>query len=74
MRARPCEQADEILKVVPDQPDALALKGLALGRLGQGDEAIEALRRAVHFKPALPDAWRALARSLHRARDARCRR
>ena len=35
-------------------------KGLALGRLGQGDEAIELLRRAVHLKPALPDAWRAL--------------
>ena len=55
------EQADEILKVIPDQPDALALRGLALGRLGEGDAAIEALRRAVHFKPELPDAWRALA-------------
>jgi len=54
------EQAAEILKVMPDQPDALALKGLALGRLGQGDTAIEALRRAVHLKPALPEAWRAL--------------
>jgi len=53
-------QSDEILKVMPDQPNALALKGLALGRLGSGDEAIEALRRAVHLKPALPDAWRAL--------------
>ncbi|HEV7607896.1 MAG TPA: sulfotransferase [Steroidobacteraceae bacterium] len=55
------EQADEILKVMPDQPNALALKGLALGRLGEGDAAIEALRRAVHLKPELPDAWRALA-------------
>jgi tetratricopeptide (TPR) repeat protein len=55
------EQADEILKVIPDQPDALALKGLALGRLGQGDEALESLRRAVSLKPELPDAWRALA-------------
>ncbi|HEU5138080.1 MAG TPA: sulfotransferase [Steroidobacteraceae bacterium] len=55
------EQADEILKVLPDQPDALALKGLALGRIGKGDDAIEALRRAVHFKPSLPDVWRALA-------------
>jgi tetratricopeptide (TPR) repeat protein len=54
-------QAEEILGVVPDQPDALALRGLALGRLGQGDEALEALRRAVHLKPELPDAWRALA-------------
>jgi tetratricopeptide (TPR) repeat protein len=55
------EQVEEILKVIPDQPDALALRGLALGRLGEGDAAIEVLRRAVHFKPELPDAWRALA-------------
>jgi tetratricopeptide (TPR) repeat protein len=55
------EQVEEILKVIPDQPDALALKGLAFGRIGKGDDAIQALRRAVHFKPELPDAWRALA-------------
>jgi tetratricopeptide (TPR) repeat protein len=54
-------QADEILEVVPDQPEALALKGLALGRLGQGEAALEVLRRAVQLKPELPDAWRALA-------------
>jgi len=54
------EQAAEILKMIPDQPNALALRGLAFGRLGRGEEAIEALRRAVHLKPALPDAWRAL--------------
>jgi tetratricopeptide (TPR) repeat protein len=54
------EQAAEILKVVPDQPNALALQGLALGRLGRGEEAIAALKRAVAFRPALPDAWRAL--------------
>ena len=33
---------------------------LALGRLGRGEEAIAALRRAVHFKPELFEAWRAL--------------
>jgi len=54
------EQAAEILRVHPDQPDALALSGLALGRLGRGDEAIAALRRAVSLKPEQPDAWRAL--------------
>ena len=54
------EQAEEILKVHPDQPNALALSGLALGRLGKGDDAIAALRRAVHFKPQLHEAWRAL--------------
>ena len=58
--AAAAEQAAEILKVHADQPDALALSGLALGRLGKGEEALTALRRAVHFKPELPDAWRAL--------------
>jgi tetratricopeptide (TPR) repeat protein len=58
--AAAAEQAAEILKVHPDLPEALALSGLALGHLGQGDDAILALRRAVHFKPELPDAWRAL--------------
>ena len=54
------EQANEILKVLPDYPPALTLLGLAQGRLGKGDEAIESLRRAVHLDPAQPDAWRAL--------------
>ena len=69
--AAAAEQAAEILKVHPDQPDALALSGLALGRLGKGEEAIAALRRAVHFKPELPDAWRALGDHYTRAGDAR---
>ena len=73
--AAAAEQAAEILKVIPDQPNALALSGLALGKLGQGDAAIEALRRAVQFKPDLPDAWRALgdhysALEMHEAADA----
>jgi Flp pilus assembly protein TadD len=55
------EQANEILKLVPDQAQALALSGLALGRLGKGEESIDALRRAVHLKPDMPEAWRALA-------------
>jgi tetratricopeptide (TPR) repeat protein len=59
--ASAAEQAAEILKVVPDLPEALALSGLALGRLGKGDDSIAALRRAVSFKPELPDVWRALA-------------
>ena len=58
--AASAEQAAEILKVHPDLAEALALSGLALGHLGQGEAAIAALRRAVHFKPELPDAWRAL--------------
>ena len=34
--------------------------GLALGHRGRGQEAIQALRRAVALKPDLPQAWRAL--------------
>jgi predicted Zn-dependent protease len=34
--------------------------GVALSRAGQGEDAVEALRRAVHLKPDLPDAWRVL--------------
>ncbi len=58
--AAAAEQANEILKVIPDSAQALTLRGLALGRLGKGDEAIESLRRAVHLDPVQPDAWRAL--------------
>ena len=58
--AAAAEQANEILKVVPDNAQALTLLGLALGRQGRGDAAIEALRRAVHLDPVQPDAWRAL--------------
>lgn len=88
------EQAAEILKVVPEQPVAtlllgvarrlsgdssgaadilasLALKqpnwaaahyelGRAFGANRQGEEAVRALQRAVHLKPDMPDAWRAL--------------
>jgi tetratricopeptide (TPR) repeat protein len=34
--------------------------GLALGRCGRGQEAIQALHRALALKPDLPQAWRAL--------------
>ncbi|HEY0502535.1 MAG TPA: sulfotransferase [Lysobacter sp.] len=34
--------------------------GIALGRVGRGDEALAALRRAVALKPNLPAAWLAL--------------
>jgi tetratricopeptide (TPR) repeat protein len=54
------EQAGEILQVMPEQPQALALRGQALGRLGRGEEAIGSLRRALALRPAQPDAWRAL--------------
>src|SRR4051812_13535451 len=58
--AAAAEQAAEILKAYPDLPEALTLSGLALGARGMGEEAIAALRRAVHLKPDQPEAWRAL--------------
>ncbi len=36
-------------------------RGLALGALRRGDEAVAALRRALELNPGLGDAWRALA-------------
>ncbi len=43
--------------------------GLALGGNGRGQEAIDALRRAVALKPDLPQAWRALGDHLMAAGD-----
>jgi predicted Zn-dependent protease len=36
-------------------------RGVALGMVGRGDEAIEALLTAVRFQPEHPEAWRYLA-------------
>jgi tetratricopeptide (TPR) repeat protein len=89
------EQAEEILKAIPNHPPArlfLAMArrrsgnpqgaldelelllnaqpkwaaanfeyGVALGDVGRGDEAIEALLKAVKFQPEHPEAWRVLA-------------
>jgi predicted Zn-dependent protease len=43
--------------------------GLALGAAHRGDAAVAALRRAVELKPALADAWRALADHLRATGD-----
>jgi predicted Zn-dependent protease len=64
------EQAREILKVIPRQPLAQFLLGLAYSANSQGDEAIAALRRAVELRPDLPDAWRTLADHLTAAGDS----
>jgi tetratricopeptide (TPR) repeat protein len=55
------EQAQEILRIVPHQPSAWMLLGLAHGRLGRREEALVALRRAVALRPDQPQAWRAIA-------------
>ena len=44
--------------------------GLALGRVGRGQEAIGALRRAVALKNDLPQAWRTLGDHLMAAGEA----
>ena len=64
------EQAEEILKVVPDNPPALYLLASARGCAGRGDEAIALLRRVVERQPNHPEAWRVLADHLHAIGDA----
>ena len=54
------EQAEEILKILPAQPAALLLLGLAKRALGRSGEAMAPLRRAVALKPDLGPAWLAL--------------
>jgi len=54
------EQAGEILKVVPGQPQALRLLGMARASLGDTPGAVQALRAAVSADPQLADGWRTL--------------
>jgi len=67
-------QAAEVLrKLAGSQPQwALAQYelGIALGRAGQGDEALAALRRALELKPDLPQAWLALGDHLTAVGDS----
>ena len=54
------DQAEEILNVLPAQPTALLLLGLARRALGHSGQAMTPLRRAVSLKPDLGPAWLAL--------------
>jgi cytochrome c-type biogenesis protein CcmH/NrfG len=65
--AAAAEQACEILKVIPRQPQAFLILGLARAATGDADGSIDALSHAVSLRPDLPDAWLALA-DQHRAR------
>src|SRR6185312_17207884 len=58
------EQAAEILKVAPGHAAAMLMYGLALGATGRGEDAVDALRRAVQLDGELPGAWRALGEHL----------
>jgi tetratricopeptide (TPR) repeat protein len=67
------EDAARILETLSsEQPRWAAAhleRGLALGQLGRGEDAIEALQRALALKPDLPDAWRLLADHLQASGD-----
>jgi tetratricopeptide (TPR) repeat protein len=67
--AAAAEQACEILKVVPRQPRALLILGLARAAGGDVEGSIDALTRAVSVRTDLPDAWLALADQLHARGD-----
>lgn len=67
--AAAAEQACEILKVVPRQPQALLILGLARAAAGDIDGSIDALTRSVSLRPDLPDAWLALADQLRARGD-----
>ena len=64
------EQAGEILKVIPRQPQALVVLGLARAMAGDVEGSIDALTHAVSVRPDLPDAWLALADQLRVRGDA----
>jgi predicted Zn-dependent protease len=67
------EGATDILEpLAREQPRSPAVQlelGIALGRSGRGDDAVEALRRAVALKPDLPRAWLALGDHLSAVGD-----
>jgi tetratricopeptide (TPR) repeat protein len=64
------EQAVEILKVVPQQPEAMLILGLARAAGGDVEGSIDALTRTVSLRSDLPDAWLALADQLRLRGDA----
>ncbi|MGH8170947.1 MAG: tetratricopeptide repeat-containing sulfotransferase family protein [Steroidobacteraceae bacterium] len=67
--AAAAEQACEILKVIPQQPQAMLILGLARAVAGDLDGSIDALTRAVSLRADLPDAWLALADQLRTRGD-----
>jgi predicted Zn-dependent protease len=63
LQGRTAEAATGLQQLVEREPRAAAVRlelGLALGALGRGTAAIDALKAAVALKPDLAEAWRAL--------------
>jgi tetratricopeptide (TPR) repeat protein len=69
--AKAAEQAREILKVVPNQPDALLLFCEASNELGDSEGAMTALKQAAKFNPAHAHVWRALGDQFTLAGDTK---
>ncbi|NIS91245.1 MAG: tetratricopeptide repeat protein [Woeseiaceae bacterium] len=55
------EELEGLLDAQPKWAAANYEYGVTLGELGRGDDAINALLRAVEFQPEHPEAWRVLA-------------
>ena len=63
------EQTREILRIVPLQPEALTLRGLALAAQGRTQEAVDVLHVATAHDPDFAEAWRVLGDQLVLAGD-----
>lgn len=48
---------DEVLRVDPDNPVALAQRGWLVSRAGLADEGLKTIDRAIEVDPRYPDAW-----------------
>lgn len=62
-------QLAEILRVVPQQPEALRLRAVLDAREGRINDALAGWRAALRGDPYLPQAWRQLADQLLAAGD-----
>jgi Flp pilus assembly protein TadD len=72
LTGRPAEALallDTLAQAQPQAPLVHYEHGLALGRLGRGEAAVAALRRAVALQPTLARAWLALADHLRAIGD-----
>jgi tetratricopeptide (TPR) repeat protein len=65
------KEANAILRVISEEPTALALAGRALGAIGRGEQAIVNLRRSVTLDPNIAEHWRWLADQYNLIGDSR---